>query len=45
MRDKIKKEYCFKKQIPLKIIPYYKLNKITLEDIMGDKFLVKDEIP
>ena len=43
--DKIKKEYCLKKQIPLKIIPYYKLNKITLEDIMGDKFLVKDQIP
>lgn len=31
--DKLKKEYCEKSNIPLIIIPYYKLNNLTLEDL------------
>lgn len=36
-RDKIKDEYFLKKQIPLIRIPYT-LNKITIEDLMTDKY-------
>lgn len=33
-RDKMKIEYCKQHNIPLKIIPYTKLGKITLEDLI-----------
>lgn len=38
--DRIKNEYAKSHNIPLKRIPYWDLNKITLEDIMGDKYLI-----
>lgn len=38
--DTRKNEYAKSHNIPLKRIPYWNLNKITLEDIMGDKYLV-----
>lgn len=41
-RDNLKNNWCFKNNIPLKRIPYYDLNKITLDDIMSDKYLVKE---
>lgn len=41
-RDKAKDEYCLNKGIPLVRIPYSRLSKLTLEDIMGDKYLVKE---
>ena len=41
-RDSIKNKYCKDNNIILIRIPYIKLTKITLEDIMGDKFQVKE---
>lgn len=38
--DRIKNDYCHKNNIPLKRIPYYALKELTLEDIMGDKYLI-----
>lgn len=38
--DKFKNEWCKKNNIPLKRIPYYELNNINLEMIMGDKYLI-----
>lgn len=40
--DKIKDEYAKSHNIPLKRIPYYEWNEITLETIMSDKWLIKD---
>lgn len=39
-RDQQKNIYCQEKQIPLVRIPYYKRDSITLEDLMGDRFLI-----
>lgn len=39
-RDNIKNEYCFKNNIPLKRIPWTEWKTMTIEDIMGDKYLV-----
>ena len=41
-RDKIKNEYAKSHNIPLKRIPYWDYDKITLENIMSDKWLLKD---
>ena len=38
--DKIKNEYAKKNNLPLVRIPYTMLNKLTLETILGDEFLV-----
>lgn len=38
--DKIKNDYCKEKKIPLKRIPYTDLNKITLENILSDEYLI-----
>ena len=40
--DKIKNEYARSKNIPLVRIPYWERDKITLEMIMGDYYLVKE---
>ena len=42
-RDKIKNEYALSHNIPLVRIPYWERDSISLEIIMGDKFLVKDQ--
>lgn len=45
--DKIKNEYAIKNNIPLVRIPFSLRDKITLDDIMGDKYLInkdKDKI-
>lgn len=34
IRDKIKNEYCFSKNIPIIRIPYYILNDLTIKDLM-----------
>lgn len=39
-RDNIKNKYCLEHNIPLKRIPYWALEEITLEDIMGNKFSI-----
>lgn len=39
--DRYKNEWCKENNIVLKRIPYTKLGKITLEDIMGEEFIVK----
>lgn len=31
-----------KNKIPLKRIPYFELAKLTIEDILSDKFLIKE---
>lgn len=38
--DQIKNEYCKKNNIPLVRIPYTELDNITLDMIMGDKYLL-----
>ena len=42
MRDKIKNQWCKDNNIPLKRIPYWDLDKLTIEDILGDKYLIKE---
>lgn len=39
----IKNEYALSHNIPLVRIPYWKRNSITLETIMGDQYLIKNE--
>ena len=41
--DAIKNQYALSHNIPLVRIPYYKKNNITLEDLLGDQFLIKGE--
>lgn len=41
-RDIIKNQWCKDNKIPLKRIPYWALDTLTLEDILGDKFLLKE---
>ena len=40
-RDKIKNNGALLYKIPLVRIPYYKKNTRTLEDLLGDDFIVK----
>lgn len=40
-RDNIKNQYAFSHNIPLVRIPYWERDKITLEMIMGDQYLIK----
>ena len=40
-RDKIKNEYALSNNIPLVRIPYWERDKITLEMILGDQYLIK----
>lgn len=39
-RDEIKNQYCLSHNISLIRIPYFELNKITIEHILGDTFKV-----
>lgn len=39
-RDKLKNEYAKSHNIPLKRIPYWDFDQITLENIMSDKWLI-----
>lgn len=41
-RDKIKNQWCKNNNIPLKRIPYWELNNLTIEDILNDKYLIKE---
>ena len=43
LRDKIKDEYCLINNIPLKRIPYWEIDNLTLELIMSNKYLIKNE--
>ena len=40
--DKLKNEYAYKHNIPLVRIPYKERDNITLDLIMGDKYLIKE---
>ena len=40
--DEIKNYYCKINNIPLKRIPYWELENLSIEDIMGDKFLINN---
>ena len=42
-RDKIKNEWCLKNNYILVRIPYNRLNKICLEDIMGNHYIYKGD--
>ena len=42
-RDNYKNQWCKDNNIPLKRIPYWALDSLTIGDILSDKFLVKDE--
>lgn len=39
-RDKMKNEYAKIKQIPLVRIPYYDVDKITINSLLGDEYLI-----
>lgn len=39
-RDNIKNIFCLNHNYPLVRIPYTKLNKITLDDLLGDQYLI-----
>lgn len=41
-RDELKNNFCLRHKYPLVRIPYTKINYITLEDLLGDKYLVKE---
>ena len=41
-RDLFKNQWCKNNNIPLKRIPYWKINTLTLEDILSEEFLVKE---
>lgn len=43
LRDKIKDEYCLINNIPLKRIPYWEIDNLTLELIMSDKYLINEK--
>lgn len=45
LRDNIKKEYCKKNNIPLIIIPYTQLEKLSLNDLLVETstFLYKGD--
>lgn len=43
-RDRIKNKYAFSHNIPLIRIPYWERDKITIDLILGDKYLVKQEV-
>lgn len=38
--DNFKNEYCKNKNIPLKRIPYWDLESLTIEDLLSEKYLV-----
>ena len=38
--DLNKNNYCFKNNIPIKRVPYWDLEKLTIEDILSDKYLL-----
>lgn len=40
-RDKLKNKYCKKKKIILKRIPYWDLENLTIEDILGNKYIME----
>lgn len=39
-RDKLKNNFCKEHNITLIRIPYYKINSLTLQDLMGDKYKI-----
>lgn len=41
-KDLYKNNWCRENNIPLKRIPYWALDTLTIEDIMSDKYLVKE---
>lgn len=41
-RDRIKNDFALSKNIPLVRIPYWERDNITLDLIMGDKYLIKE---
>lgn len=40
-RDNYKNLWCYNNNIPLKRIPYWALDKLTIEDILSNKYLLK----
>lgn len=42
--DEIKNQYALSHNIPLVRIPYSKRDTMTIEDLLGDKYLIKGEI-
>lgn len=42
-RDNLKNSFCLKHNYPLVRIPYTKLETLTLEDLFGDKYLIKGD--
>lgn len=42
-RDKIKNQFCLSHNYPLIRIPYMKLHNITINDLLGDQYLIKGD--
>lgn len=42
-RDNVKNQFCLSHNYPLVRIPYTKLNKITIDDLLGNQYLLKGD--
>ena len=42
LRDNLKNDFCWTHKIPLVRIPYTHINQITIDDLLGEKFLIKE---
>ena len=42
-RDELKNDFCQRHKYPLVRIPYHKINSLTIEDLMGDKYIFNKE--
>ena len=43
INDNYKNQWCKENNIPLKRIPYWVLDNLTIEDILSDRYLIKEE--
>jgi hypothetical protein len=42
-KDNLKNNFCLKHNYPLIRIPYTKLDSLTIEDLLGNKYLIKGD--
>lgn len=42
-KDNLKNDFCLKHNYPLVRIPYTKLDNLTIDDLLGNKYLIKGD--
>lgn len=42
-KDNLKNDFCLKHNYPLVCIPYTKLDNLTIDDLLGNKYLIKGD--